>query len=556
MAMEEVMKDIYLVEVPLPGSPLKILNSYIVKGESRHLLVDVGYHADESEQALNDALAHLGMQWADTDVFLTHLHGDHTGLIERLKDRCGKIYISEEDGRHVNLNSSDAYWEAGMAMQSFMGMPAGQNLSYKEHPGYRGGVSGPVDFHYLREGDKLTVGPYTFSVVALPGHTPGQHGLYEEEEKILFCGDHILHKITPNINSWDTEHDYLGIFLGNLQKVREMEIKLLLPGHRALIRDHVTRIDELIAHHQSRLQRMKEILSEGEKTVYEVALGVKWDFGTSYFGDFPNEQKWFAGNEVYAHLEHLRALGEAERRVHDGTFYYCLTETEGGSYFVYGREEINWLKAKDPILGAAIDEIGPIRRAVVPNLFEALINSIVGQQISTKAQVTIWKRMKERFVPLTPDVIAAASAEEVQSCGLSMRKAFYIKDIAENVRSGSLNLEELQTLSDDEVCARLSQLKGIGVWTAEMLMTFSMQRQDILSWGDLAILRGLRMLYRHRQITPKLFAKYKRRYSPYATVASLYLWAIAGGACEGLTDPAVKTVKGQKATKRTSSTSK
>jgi hypothetical protein len=74
-----------------------------------------------------------------------------------------------------------------------------------------------------------------------------------------------------------------------------------------------------------------------------------------------------------------------------------------------------------------------------------------------------------------------------------------------------------------------------------MLMTFSMQRKDVLSWGDLAIQRGLRMLYRHRQVTPALFAKYKKRYTPYATVASLYLWALAGGACEGHSDPAPKT---------------
>jgi DNA-3-methyladenine glycosylase II len=82
-------------------------------------------------------------------------------------------------------------------------------------------------------------------------------------------------------------------------------------------------------------------------------------------------------------------------------------------------------------------------------------------------------------------------------------------------------------MSDDELCARLIQLKGIGIWTAEMLMIFSLQRPNILSWNDLAILRGLCRLYHHRKITPKLFAKYKKRYSPYASVASLYLWAIA-----------------------------
>ena len=119
--------------------------------------------------------------------------------------------------------------------------------------------------------------------------------------------------------------------------------------------------------------------------------------------------------------------------------------------------------------------------------------------------------------------------------------------MVQSAASGSLDLTRLSAMPDNEICTCLSRHKGVGVWTAEMLMTFSMQRPDILSWDDLAIQRGLRMLYRHRKITPALFAKYKRRYSPYASVASLYLWAIAGGACPDLTDPEPKAAARRKA---------
>ena len=212
-------------------------------------------------------------------------------------------------------------------------------------------------------------------------------------------------------------------------------------------------------------------------------------------------------------------------------------------YFEYGEREVSHLKKRDAVLGRLIDEIGHIYRTVTPDMFTALINSIVGQQISTKAQATIWGRIRERFSPITPENIGAISEEDLQSCGISFRKASYIKEIAESALNGSLNLTELQKQPDDEVSKRLSRLKGIGVWTAEMLMIFSMQRPDVMSIDDLAIIRGLRMLYRHRKITPALFAKYKKRYSPYATVASLYLWAIAGGICPRLTDPAQKAQK-------------
>ena len=108
------------------------------------------------------------------------------------------------------------------------------------------------------------------------------------------------------------------------------------------------------------------------------------------------------------------------------------------------------------------------------------------------------------------------------------------------MQGGGLDIESLQTKTDAEVCKALSRLDGVGKWTAEMLMLFSMRRQNILSYGDLAILRGMRMLYHHRRITRPLFEKYRRRYSPYGSVAGLYLWAVAGGAIQGMKDYAPK----------------
>ncbi len=200
--------------------------------------------------------------------------------------------------------------------------------------------------------------------------------------------------------------------------------------------------------------------------------------------------------------------------------------------FIYGEKEIDYLKKVDSALGAIIDEIGMIRRPVITDLFTSLVSSIVGQQISTKAMDTVWKRFEERFHQITPETLDKASFEEIQQCGMSMRKATYIKGVAAKVITGELNIDELYTLSEEEVIGKLSAIHGIGVWTAEMTMIFCMQRPNIMSWGDLAILRGLRMLYHHKKIDKELFQKYKRRYSPYASVASLYLWAIAGGATD------------------------
>ena len=208
--------------------------------------------------------------------------------------------------------------------------------------------------------------------------------------------------------------------------------------------------------------------------------------------------------------------------------------------FTYGDIEISHLKSKDKKLGEAIDIIGKINREIYPDIFEALIKSIIGQQISTKAQQTIWKRMVNDLGEVTPENILDNSESKIQSYGITYRKAGYMLDIAERVYNGKLNLAELQYMTDDEICKSLIELPGIGVWTAEMLLIFSLERPNILSCGDLAILRGMRMLYHHRKITKELFEKYRRRYSPYGSVASLYLWAIAGGQIEGMKDYASK----------------
>ena len=209
-------------------------------------------------------------------------------------------------------------------------------------------------------------------------------------------------------------------------------------------------------------------------------------------------------------------------------------------FFQYGDLETNYLASKDKCLGQAIRQIGHINREVDSNLFSAIVHHIIGQQISTAAQATIWSRLLNAAGTVTVDSLTALGRDRLQQIGMTYKKADYMLDFAKQVKSGALNLEQLWSLSDEEVILELTKLKGVGVWTAEMILTFCMQRPNVVSFGDLAIQRGMRMLYRHRQIDRTKFERYQKRYAPYGTVAGLYLWAIAGGAIPELTDPAGK----------------
>ena len=215
-------------------------------------------------------------------------------------------------------------------------------------------------------------------------------------------------------------------------------------------------------------------------------------------------------------------------------------------YFEYGEKELSYLRQKDKRLCEVIDRIGPIERTVDTDLFSSVVHHIIGQQISTKAQATIWQRMQDVLGVVNAETILAAGVPKLQSLGMTFRKAEFITDFAEKVHNGAFNLDAVEHMSDEDAIGALSSLKGIGVWTAEMILLFCMQRPDIFSYDDLAIQRGLRMVYHHRSIDRQRFEKYRRRFHPYCSVASLYLWAVAGGAIPEMRDYKTKPEKASK----------
>lgn len=196
-------------------------------------------------------------------------------------------------------------------------------------------------------------------------------------------------------------------------------------------------------------------------------------------------------------------------------------------FFEYGQADIDYLGSVDPVLGEAMARMGKVERVVIPDLFTALIYAIVGQLISVKAVRTIWTRMQDQFGEITPQQLALHTADEIQSCGMTMKKAVCIHEISNLVAQGDFKLEELYGLSDQEVIQRLMKLKGIGKWTAEMMLINCMERPDVVSWGDIAIRRGMMKLYGLDTLTKEQFEQYRLRYSPLGSVASIYLWEIS-----------------------------
>jgi len=190
------------------------------------------------------------------------------------------------------------------------------------------------------------------------------------------------------------------------------------------------------------------------------------------------------------------------------------------------RKAVNHLKKSDPILAAIIERVGPCRMEFGEPKFHSLAEAIVYQQLNGKAAVTIFKRFATLAgEPLTPEGILKLSREQLRSAGLSQQKSSYLHDMAERAQRGQLDFTRLPNLSDDKVIEHLTQVKGVGVWTAHMFLMFTLRRPNVLPTGDFGVRMAIKKHYNKRKLPkPEVMEKIARPWEPYRSVACWYLW--------------------------------
>src|SRR6516162_8154446 len=184
------------------------------------------------------------------------------------------------------------------------------------------------------------------------------------------------------------------------------------------------------------------------------------------------------------------------------------------------------LKKSDAVLASIIERVGTPKIAYREPTFEALARSIVFQQLSTKAARTIYSRLEEAAGGrITPEAIQNLSLGEMRRAGLSKQKIGYIRDLAEHALSGKVDFERLPGMSDDEVIAALTDIKGVGVWTAHMFLLFALRRPNVLAVGDLGVRTAIRRHYKKRVLPkPQHIEKLAVNWHPYCSYACWYLW--------------------------------
>ena len=232
------------------------------------------------------------------------------------------VYFNRQEAAALDFHK---HWQELSAFYHSNGFPEDElRKALESHPGYKYDLKDKVDFHTLEEGSTIEIGDYCFRCIETPGHSSGHMCLYEANKKLLVSGDHILSGITPNISLWSKEKNPLKEYLASLDKVYDLEVNLVLPGHGRIFNGHRKRITELKHHHQNRVNEILSILGGGEKNAFQISSLMSWDVNYSSWELFPSSQKWFAVGETLSHLKYLEEDRLVRRKMKEHEIVFSL----------------------------------------------------------------------------------------------------------------------------------------------------------------------------------------------------------------------------------------
>ncbi|MBO9610096.1 MAG: MBL fold metallo-hydrolase [Paenibacillaceae bacterium] len=318
-AVSRVTPDILQVKVPLPF-PLRWVNSYLVRGSGGYTLIDPGLHTEEAVRVWEQSLAHANIAYAEiAQIVLTHHHPDHYGLTGLFQQRTGApVRLSR-----VGLEQAQRLWGPGQPLTDAIvrlfirhGIAEEPLRQLKPHlDSFVPLVSPQPEIQPIEAGETLRIGDRSCVAIETAGHAAGHMCLYDEAAQLMFCGDHVLPQISPNVSYIPGVDDNpLASFLSSLADIAAYPVQLALPGHREPFRAFAERARELIRHHDERLERMRVALLT-PMTCYELCIAI-------FSAKLPIHQLRFALSETIAHVLYLLQSGQVTEEECDGKLIY------------------------------------------------------------------------------------------------------------------------------------------------------------------------------------------------------------------------------------------
>jgi glyoxylase-like metal-dependent hydrolase (beta-lactamase superfamily II) len=303
----EIIAGLHQLKVPIPNNPIGYVLPYLFEVPGGCAIIDPGWNADESEEALRTQMQALGLGFADVkQIIVTHVHPDHFGLAGKVKAASGApIYLHERDIEALRWRADRSSEEIEAWFYNY-GLPRSEAPIWQAARG-RWQVSAEPDV-LMKDGETLKVGAFELQVIWTPGHSAGHACFYMESEELLLSGDHVLPTISPNVSLWPGSDDNpLQDYLASLNRLRGLRARRVLPAHEYDFEDLEARLDSLEEHHEDRLQQMVDSVQGGATTAYEIARAVRWSIG--HFDNFDPGTQRAAVTETVAHVRYLVSAG-------------------------------------------------------------------------------------------------------------------------------------------------------------------------------------------------------------------------------------------------------
>ena len=304
----EIIAGLHQLKVPIPNNPIGYVLPYLFEVPGGCAIIDPGWNADESEEALRSQMAALGLSFGDVkQIIVTHVHPDHFGLAGKVREASGApIYVHESDIQQLRWRADRDSSEIESWFKGY-GLPESETSVWQAARNRRWQVDTEPD-RLIKDGESLKLGRFVLEVIWTPGHSAGHACFYMREEELLLSGDHVLPTISPNVSLWPgSEDDPLSDYLASLEKLRGLRPRRVLPAHEYDFEDLEGRLDELEEHHEDRLQQMVDAVKDGATTPYEIARAVRWSIG--HFDNFDPGTRRAAVTETVAHVRYLVGVG-------------------------------------------------------------------------------------------------------------------------------------------------------------------------------------------------------------------------------------------------------
>lgn len=323
----EIAENIFQMRIPIPDNPLGNINAYLIRTEEGSILVDTGWNTDDAFNSLRTQMKTYGVNFSDLKyIFITHIHPDHYGLVGRLEQFTdAKLIIHKDDkallaSRYIH---TDELVDDMTDWLRINGVPDEEQTYFSRASlSILGYIDVALPDIVVNGGEKIKVGSFDFEIIWTPGHSPGHICLYEENMGILIAGDHVLEKISPNISmNSQTVNNPLVDYLSSLNKLKNLKVDLVLPGHGRVFNNFSKRIDELLIHHENRLIEMLKNFRKEPLTAYQIAKNTTWFLP---WEKLPLFSKRVAVTETLAHLELLVSRGYLRKMKKVGIIYYSL----------------------------------------------------------------------------------------------------------------------------------------------------------------------------------------------------------------------------------------